>query len=186
MSDRYEYWKHGGGSSFIINERSWDCFEHGFMQGNGGCVLDSFWARTWWRIYHILFLPCAVLYYLQVSGSHTHLLFVSDSSHANNEASGFSSIPTLHHHPYSTCLRSKWNWNSEYIADPREIRSRGWAVAPGGDGDGVGWDERDAEGKRGETVRESTGEQGGRVERGRLMMQERCRKTSFQGAAGWM
>lgn len=61
----------GGGSSFIINERSWDCFERGFMQGNGGCVLDSFWARTWWRIYHILFLPCAVLYYLQVSGSHT-------------------------------------------------------------------------------------------------------------------
>lgn len=76
---------------------------------------------------------------------HTHLLFISDGSHANNEASGFSSIPTLHHHPYSACLCSKWNWNSEYIVDPREIRSRGWAVAPGGDGDGVGWDERDAE-----------------------------------------
>lgn len=64
-----------GGSSFIINERSWDCFEHGFMQGNGGWVLDSFWAQTWWRIYQILLLPCAVFYYLQVSGSHTPAVY---------------------------------------------------------------------------------------------------------------
>lgn len=64
-------------------------------------------------------------------------------------------------------LRSKWNWNSEYIVDPREIRSRGWAVALGGDGDGVGWDERDAEGERGETLRESTGnKEEGRKEAG--------------------
>lgn len=157
MSDRYECWKHGGGgrkgASFIINERSWDCFEHGFMQGNGGCVLDSIWARTWWRIYHILFLPCAVLYYLQVSGSHTPAVYQRRQR--------------LRHHPYSACLRSKWNWNLECIVDPREIRSRGWGVAPGGNGDGVGWDERDAEGERGETVRESTGnKEEGRKEAG--------------------
>lgn len=54
---------------------------------------------------------------------HTHLLFISDGSHANNEASGFSSIPTLHRHPYSACLC--WKWNSEYIVDPRKIHSRG-------------------------------------------------------------
>lgn len=168
MSDRYEYWKRWrGGSSFIINERSWDCFEHSFMQGNGGCVLDSFRARTWWRIYHILFFYLVLFSIISRLVGHTHLLFISDSSHANNEASGFSSIPMLQRHPYSACLCSKWNWNSEYIVDPREIRSRGWAVALGGDGDGVGWDERDAEGERGETVRESTGnKEEGRKEAG--------------------
>lgn len=183
--------------SFIINERPRDCFEHDFMQFNGCCVLDSFPAPTWWRIYYTL-SPCAVLYYLRVSRSHTHLLLcISDASYANNAASGCAHIPTLH--PlYSACLCSKWNWNSEKkkkkIVKPPKFAVGGGGGggfdggcrAQGGDGDDVGWDERDAKSSKCRKRRNSEGvhgEQGGRAVRDRVMMQE---KTGFRGTAGWM